>query len=654
MKYTLAHPILALLVATLTASASRASAPLYGVERKDSELTFLARQAIALEAREARSDFNQDGKFDAADLVRYARFDSFVFRLNAGGPNFTDSDGIVWIDDTPYVNVAGTGNSPQPIAGTALDTLYQSERFDSGGAEPMTYRLPVGAGDYRVHLHFAEVFFTQPGERVFDVLLEGVPVLRNFDIVTEAGAATAIVKSFDMRTLDSEVTIRFEGRVGAPKVSAIEVERIAPFNTTVTLSSAFHSWGNVPFGSFGEAYTLGVANSGGEPMLITGFRLSAQRGVNDAFYITVGNELIQGFGTEVFLPAPIRIATGAGVPVTLYFAPTAGIPYETILELTGNFVSPTVRLRGQESGAFANRWYGAAGMPVALGEVAAGIIGNFMYVAGETNSATTRFDLTTGLWSPASALPERPHAGNHHASEVIDGKWYLFGGLAAQSEGKTQIFDPASNSWSLGASAPFASGSGSTAYIDGFVYYSGGIVNGSSTTNQHARYNPRTNSWERKSPMPRGRNHAASGTDGRFYYVFGGRGPGSGDANVVANGFGDVQIYDPFADSWRTSMESAIQPLPNGRGGTGKAAYAYGEFFVFGGETANGGGAVGGNVFNRVDVYNPVTNTWRLGAPMPTPRHGAFPIFHIDRIYVAGGGTNAGFSNSAVNDIYVP
>ena len=86
----------------------------------------------------------------------------------------------------------------------------------------------------------------------------------------------------------------------------------------------------------------------------------------------------------------------------------------------------------------------------------------------------------------------------------------------------------------------------------------------------------------------------------------------------------------------------------------GKAVHYAGEFYVIGGETLNGPGATPDNVYDRVDIYNPATNTWRLGAPMPTARHGIFPLLNANRIFVAGGGTQAGFSPSAINEIYVP
>ena len=301
-------------------------------------------------------------------------------------------------------------------------------------------------------------------------------------------------------------------------------------------------------------------------------------------------------------------------------------------------------------------WQTGTALPVSLGEIASGMIDNKLYVVGEANPSTAVYDLTTKTWT---TVAQRPYTGNHHAAEVINGKLYLFGGLgAAGGNAKLQIYDPATNQWSLGADLPFGAGSGSTALITGKVYLAGGIVyngNTGSTTNRVAMYDPATNTWTEKAAMPQGRNHAAAATDGAKMYVFGGRGFGSGDDNVVANGFNTLQMYDPATNTWQSSANagSTLAPLPQARGGMGKAVYFEGEFYVMGGETLDGAGATSNKVYNRVDIYNPMTNIWRLGAPMPTARHGVFPILANGNIYVAAGGTKAGYSNSTVLEIFV-
>jgi N-acetylneuraminic acid mutarotase len=275
-----------------------------------------------------------------------------------------------------------------------------------------------------------------------------------------------------------------------------------------------------------------------------------------------------------------------------------------------------------------------------------------MYLVGSGSGATLSYDFAQGSWSTAAALAQRPYRGSSHAAEVVNGKLYLFGGVGGGSEGRVQIYDPATNGWSLGAAMPFAAGACSSGVIAGKVYVAGGVV-GSATTGRAARYNPATNTWAEVAPMPQPRNHATSATDGRRLFVFGGRGPGSGDGGGLANGFDTVQVYDPYRNLWSSSAApgSSLRPLPQARGDAGKAVYFKGEFYVLGGETVSGAGASAAGVYSRVDVYNPFTNTWRLAAPMPTARHGLFPLLYAGRIYAAAGGTRAGSSTSAVLEV---
>jgi N-acetylneuraminic acid mutarotase len=302
------------------------------------------------------------------------------------------------------------------------------------------------------------------------------------------------------------------------------------------------------------------------------------------------------------------------------------------------------------TGVGAGAWQSGPTLPQSIGEVAGGVIDGVLYMVGENNAATYAFDLATETWQTVAS---RPHVGDHHAAEVINGKLYLFGGLDGGSEGQVQIYNPSTNSWSMGAPAPFATGSAATALINGLVYMAGGIA-GSVTVNSAAVYNPATNAWAPIPNMPVARNHTAAGTDGQRFFIFGGRGPGSGDANVVADGFDDVQIYNPATNTWQCSClaGSTLPPLPQKRGGMGKAAFYRGEFYVIGGETTpTGTGQVAGNVYNRVDVFNPSSLTWRRDAALPTARHGIFPLAYDDRIFVAGGGVQASQSASNVLEI---
>lgn len=295
------------------------------------------------------------------------------------------------------------------------------------------------------------------------------------------------------------------------------------------------------------------------------------------------------------------------------------------------------------------RWETLTSSGTAVGEVAAAVIGGTMYVVGEGSSSTLAFDVQNRQWLGNKAA--RPFVGHHHAAEVVSGKLYLIGGLGGGSEGRVQIYDPATNAWSSGTDMPWSAGSVSTAVIGGKIYAAGGISIGGFTVTNCAEYDPVANTWTSKAVMPdSGRNHTAAGTDGQKLYVFGGRRGG----NFVANGYDSLMIYDPVADSWtwNGAPGSTLAPLPEARGGMGKAVWFRGEFYVFGGETLNDPDANVNGVYDRVDVYDPALNTWRLERKMPNPRHGIFPVLYQGHMFLAGGGTHSGNAQSTLLDTF--
>ena len=89
-----------------------------------------------------------------------------MVRINAGGNAFVDSLGQSWEADTHFVGTSAVFSTAQPISGTTDDPLYQSERY----GQNFGYQIPVANGTYEVDLHFAEIFWTSAGQRVFDVL----------------------------------------------------------------------------------------------------------------------------------------------------------------------------------------------------------------------------------------------------------------------------------------------------------------------------------------------------------------------------------------------------------------------------------------------------------------------------------------------------
>lgn len=100
----------------------------------------------------------------------------------------------------------------------------------SGGEGVETIRIDnLDHANYRVRLHFAEPRLNQPGQRVFDVLLQGLPALVDFDVVQVAGGHNrSVVRQFDVE-VDGALTVVLRASAGskaAPVISGMELFRV--------------------------------------------------------------------------------------------------------------------------------------------------------------------------------------------------------------------------------------------------------------------------------------------------------------------------------------------------------------------------------------------------------------------------------------------
>lgn len=115
--------------------------------------------------------------------------ESAAVRIHAGleGPAFLDAEGRTWSGDRYFVGGTAYSQTSTQIVRTFDQPLYQNGRRGA-----FRYAIPVRAGIYELHLHFAEVFFGliqgADSQRTFNVSINGEPpVLDDLDIATDAG-----------------------------------------------------------------------------------------------------------------------------------------------------------------------------------------------------------------------------------------------------------------------------------------------------------------------------------------------------------------------------------------------------------------------------------------------------------------------------------
>jgi len=146
-------------------------------------------------------------------------------RIVAGSKPYKDSAGNLWLPDR-YVIGGRPGQGAKEVE-NEQSGLYGSHRVGK-----FRYSLPVIPLDkYRVRLYFQEPWFGKenvgiggPGSRVFDVWCNGVVLLKNFDILNEAGS-TPVVKTIDnvQATAQGKIELIFSPVINYPLVNAIEV-----------------------------------------------------------------------------------------------------------------------------------------------------------------------------------------------------------------------------------------------------------------------------------------------------------------------------------------------------------------------------------------------------------------------------------------------
>lgn len=162
--------------------------------------------------------------------------------LNAGSSqSVPDGRGVLWEADRAwfprtygYDGVTRVITTTRPVrgaAGYAEDDLYQNQRASVGG-RPFHCRFYYGPGVYQarleIELHFAELEATAPGERVFDVLVDGQPLLTGLDVHAAAGSHAAYVVSREVTVTyrlggDCTLDVAFVPRVGEAAVAGVGV-----------------------------------------------------------------------------------------------------------------------------------------------------------------------------------------------------------------------------------------------------------------------------------------------------------------------------------------------------------------------------------------------------------------------------------------------
>ncbi len=280
------------------------------------------------------------------------------------------------------------------------------------------------------------------------------------------------------------------------------------------------------------------------------------------------------------------------------------------------------------------RWITRAALPLPRSEMAwAAVVRDRMHLVGGYGEQRVDrpyhhvYDATTDRWLIASPLPL---GANHVGVTELAGRLYAIGGFVEQNRkphADCFVYTEDTDRWQRIAPLPQACGSVACVALNGILHGIGGAVGDTFPTKQsvdwHLAYDPKADRWERRAPLPTGRDHVAALPHAGLIHVIGGR------VNSFLTNSNLHQVYDPTKDAW-----SMRNPLPTARSGHG-AAILDGRIFVIGGEGSN-------RVYGQNEAYDLRKDSWEQYAPMPTPRHGLGAVAIGRSIFVAGGGAVMG------------
>jgi N-acetylneuraminic acid mutarotase len=271
-------------------------------------------------------------------------------------------------------------------------------------------------------------------------------------------------------------------------------------------------------------------------------------------------------------------------------------------------------------------WTLTTPMPTARVGLGVAAINGVLYAVGGSGndgaifSTVETYDPASDMWSTKTAMPT---ARTGVGVAALDGLVYVVGGSDGSPLATVEAYDPDTDTWTTKASLLTARHSPGVAAINGMLYVVGGEAgaetNHASLASVEA-YDPLTDTWTSKLPMPTARSRLGVAViDGILYAV--------GGFNRVTSARAVVEAYDPVIGTWTSKT-----PMSLARYGLGVAAMN-GNLYAVGGFMSG--------MRQITEAYAPLSDTWTTKADMPTPRAG-LGVAEISGILYAVGGSNDG------------
>ncbi|NDV17300.1 PKD domain-containing protein, partial [Muricauda sp. TY007] len=585
-----------------------------------------------------------------------------AFRINAGGAAIITTDiGPNWENNASegeqsgenyFVNtgvIADFGgitfenkdsSIPAYINQATFDAIFAEERYDADTGDEMEYTFAVENGEYVVNLFLGNSFEGSNviGDREFDILLEGVVVENDFDIIETFGHQVGGMLSYPITVSDGELNISFGHVTENPLVNAIEVYADNPSNP-LALNGIPEQINEIT-----NTVNLNASASGGDPAEDVTYYMS---GHPDGISINPLTGEISGSITVAAAnggPNNDGVHTVAVTAMKPFSAPVTQVFTWTIdSQYLWNDKDENENYTARHENSFVQA-------------------GDKFYLMGGRENATTIdiYDYTSDSWSsitdstpidPKTDPPAR-YEFNHFQATEYQGLIWVIGAFRDNkfpNEVPTDyiwMFDPKAQEWIQGPEIPENRRRGSTGlavYNDKF-YIVGGNTDGHAGgyVEWFDEYDPATGVWTPLADAPIARDHFNAVVIGDKLYVTSGR--QSGGETTWRPTVPQVDVYDFTAETWSTLPSG--QDIPTPRGGA-SAVNFNNKLVVIGGEVQDEEvyGVLTDDALKVTEEYDPVTSSWKRLPDMNYERHGTQAIVSGPGVHILAGAPGRGGGN---------
>lgn len=305
-------------------------------------------------------------------------------------------------------------------------------------------------------------------------------------------------------------------------------------------------------------------------------------------------------------------------------------PQSTPVKTGNRTTSARASLKSHDSFVCSSPFLPLPARPATL--LAVGGVDPFDTHADEACRMVEQYNPKSDRWSRITNLPETRH---HLGVAVLDGYIYIIGGSVLIKDDIENLanptdvnfrYDPVSNFWSRIASLRQPRMYLSVCVLHGILYAMGGNDPYGRSLDSVEYYDPDLDQWGYVAPMTTPKiGVAAVGYRGLVYVVGGFRDTG-GQKSVLDT----VECYDPQTNSWITRNPL---PVPCCHA---NLVEAKGSLYLMGGSTIPVGSASISSL-SSVYRYSDDDDLWDLVTSMLIPRHDAGAAVIGSRIYVIGG-----------------